>query len=49
MERTIGCSIFFASDHGLRMEKAAIFASAYLIDDVRLKVDVKRPRNVLAR
>jgi hypothetical protein len=39
--RTVGRGIFFASDHGLWVETAAIFASAHLVDDVRLKIDVK--------
>jgi hypothetical protein len=46
--RTVGRGIFFTSDHGFRVEKAAIFASAHLVNDVRLEVDVKRPRNVLS-
>jgi hypothetical protein len=33
---------------GLWVEKAAIFASAHLIDNVRFEVDVKRPWDVLA-
>ena len=33
---------------GLWVEKAAIFASAHLIDNVRFEVEVKRPWDVLA-
>lgn len=47
-EQTVGGGIFFSGDHGFRVEKAAIFASAHLINDVRLEIDVKRPRHVFA-
>jgi len=30
------------------VEKAAIFASAHLVNDVRLEIDVKRPRDVFS-
>jgi hypothetical protein len=48
MGRTVGRGILFSSDHSLWVEKATIFASAYLVNDVRLEVYVKRPRHVFA-
>jgi hypothetical protein len=48
-EQTVGRGIFFSGDHGFRVEKAAIFASAHLVNDVRLEIDVKRTRHVFAR
>ena len=46
---TIGCSILFTGDHGLWVEEAAVLASAYLINHVRLEIDVDGTWNMFAR
>lgn len=46
---TIGCSVLFAGDHGLWVEEAAVLASAYLINHVRLEIDVDGAWNMFAR
>ena len=41
-------SIFFASDHVLRVEKAAIFAGADFVDDIGFQVTIDCAGNVFA-
>ena len=46
---TVARSVLFAGNKSLGVEEAPVGASADLIDNVGLEVDVKRAGNVLAR
>ena len=48
MPLTVAGSIFLARHKSLGMEETPVGTIPNLIDDIRLKVDVKRPRHMLA-